>query len=1093
MKKTRYDAQHSRRCRVNLRKVLCFGLVLVMAATMLPASTPAALAQGPGEEVSITEAAAPAGEMPADLEETMPADEPPTGSIAEPDIAFAEMQNLSSTAPVELQDEPEAASIEPQNESDTASAEPNTAPAELQDEPSTETAEPQDEPDTAAAEAQNEPEEDTDKQEDTVYANSISGTLWLDVFENKGSGAYNGDGIRQPEEEPFADYEVSLYLADDKVSPVDTVTTDSEGAYIFENLEPGTYVVGLSSCTKDGVEYLLPIVGINDDTQFFSDYNEDYTTVYSKPIVIDADTAVTDIDVGMRTPMGVQPASASFTGHTENSVWIDGTAPKREIYVPGWGVWAGQSYYLDQVKVTCNGNTTIIPLKGDPYVWGDPTIIDSFHHQITGLSSGTYYNVHLEFRYRYGASTYKYEEEDHGFTTLSPPPPTITSFYVHASTPRDAQLRGTYSSAAPITKWELYIAEAGSAYSGPCTTVVAIDAFGADTFETNHLSGFYGALKPDTVYYARLYATNSGGKSNDFTFNFRTPQGPSEIPGKIVTLKGHSKTAIATEVRVNNNGALSTNKSRAEYSTNDYATWTQSTGVGQDNVTGECNYWWEFKSLTPNTKYHIRYYINTANGATYTAPQLFYTKPEIKSASSVAKGSKNALVSAVFTQGLNGVKPTKVEILYNTSNTTAGAQIVTLSSPASYATGFTNYEIEGLSPETTYYVWVRVTNPSNATDILSAGNFKTPKFRPPIAANEPTLKGASTTQIATEVVINNNGFLPTKAWVEYSVGSDSGPWVKSTGVGSQNLTGECIYWWEFGGLDPNTCYYIRYYVHTSEDEAYTPAKGFTTKPDFVSWQATPDNTDSTKATVSGDYYVGEAITAATITYGLNSDLSGGTTIPLSKGTDFTDTGFDYDLTGLIPGKTYYVQTSVTNVTGTTTSTIKPLYMPGNRITVSNTVTGSYADKTKDFIFTLTMTDKDDVPLPGTSIPYAGGTLILDGNGQATFTLKHGESLIGWVGTTNKICIEETPVTGYTASYDLDGNGALTVDSTGFIDVNSLDHTVAFTNARGNIVPTGVNTGNMQGMYVILAGGLVAAVLAGLCILLYRSKRKRRYE
>ena len=269
MKKTRYNAQHSRRFRVNLRKVLCFGLVLVMAATMLPASTPAALAQGPDEEVSMTEAAAPAGEMPADLEETMPVDEPPTDSIAEPDIAFAEMQNLSSIAPAELQDEPETATTEPQNE----------------------------------------PEEDTDKQEDTVYTNSISGALWLDILEDENSGAQHGDGIRQAEEEPVPDYDVSLYKADDKDTAVQTVKTDSDGQYIFENLEPGTYVGGISTCEKGGVEYLLPIIGMSDDTQQFSDYNDAYTIVYSKPLVMEADTVVTDINAGLRTPMDVQPAA----------------------------------------------------------------------------------------------------------------------------------------------------------------------------------------------------------------------------------------------------------------------------------------------------------------------------------------------------------------------------------------------------------------------------------------------------------------------------------------------------------------------------------------------------------------------------------------------------------------------------------------------------------------------------------------------------------------------------------------------------------------------------------------------------------------
>ncbi|HCA71081.1 MAG TPA: hypothetical protein DEP27_00530, partial [Ruminococcaceae bacterium] len=47
------------------------------------------------------------------------------------------------------------------------------------------------------------PEEEAGKPEDTVYANRISGMLWLDVLEDKDSGAYPGDGIWQEGEQPL--------------------------------------------------------------------------------------------------------------------------------------------------------------------------------------------------------------------------------------------------------------------------------------------------------------------------------------------------------------------------------------------------------------------------------------------------------------------------------------------------------------------------------------------------------------------------------------------------------------------------------------------------------------------------------------------------------------------------------------------------------------------------------------------------------------------------------------------------------------------------------------------------------------------------
>jgi len=92
---------------------------------------------------------------------------------------------------------------------------------------------------------------------------------------------------------------------------VETVQTDSEGKYIFEHLEPGSYAVGISTCIKGDTEYLLPVAGITEDNQF-ADFNEDYTTVYSEEIPMEEDTVVVDINAGLHTPPGIVAASVGI-------------------------------------------------------------------------------------------------------------------------------------------------------------------------------------------------------------------------------------------------------------------------------------------------------------------------------------------------------------------------------------------------------------------------------------------------------------------------------------------------------------------------------------------------------------------------------------------------------------------------------------------------------------------------------------------------------------------------------------------------------------------------------------------------------------
>jgi len=144
----------------------------------------------------------------------------------------------------------------------------------------------------------------------TTYKNSISGMLWVDMYENTANGIRSGDGIRQEGETALSRYTVSLYKVEDKDHAVADITTGADGKYEFTYLEPGSYVVGVASGTINGTEYLLPIIGITGDNKFGT-WSGDYARKYSDTIVIGADSIAAGIDAGMRTPPRVQPMGSS--------------------------------------------------------------------------------------------------------------------------------------------------------------------------------------------------------------------------------------------------------------------------------------------------------------------------------------------------------------------------------------------------------------------------------------------------------------------------------------------------------------------------------------------------------------------------------------------------------------------------------------------------------------------------------------------------------------------------------------------------------------------------------------------------------------
>ena len=137
-------------------------------------------------------------------------------------------------------------------------------------------------------------------------AGRISGFLWAD---GNGMPPTGWDGLYNGDEYPIPGYTVSLYAQGDLTAALQTAQTDAAGKYIFEELEPGGYVLGVESAVAGGYEYLLPMAAAGQN-KFAIDWGSDPLMSYTSPITLAAGQHAQNIDAGMRLPMGFVPAAA---------------------------------------------------------------------------------------------------------------------------------------------------------------------------------------------------------------------------------------------------------------------------------------------------------------------------------------------------------------------------------------------------------------------------------------------------------------------------------------------------------------------------------------------------------------------------------------------------------------------------------------------------------------------------------------------------------------------------------------------------------------------------------------------------------------
>ena len=1008
-------------------------------------------------------------------------------------------------------------------------------------EPEAQTEETVQEPETESVKEDSESEEteptvgaETDLSTNTEpdkYANRISGVLWIDA---------NEDGTYDSSEQALAGYPVYLYSEGDTDDAVVDVTTDADGRYLFENIEPGRYVVGIKA-EENGTEYLLPLMGVQNDNKFY--FTPDWSMVVSDVIEIEADMAIVDVDAAMRTMPGIEPmaaysinigtVSADGTGYTyasnvltfttdanNHTYTITGSTTSKRIIV-NTGVTLNVT--LDNASIT-NSVSPIIIRPGSSTL-DAPTV----NMTITGT------NV-----LRCTRSAMPVESNsDTGYTagiyvtgnSTSSQRPTLTISGTGSLTATGGWGGAGIGSGAGwgftgITHEYM----GGSAIHGNIRinsgTVTATGGFGAAGIGIGYYNN--AATDPGTIRIAGGTVVANGGSGgyagNDGTIGGAgIGAGNNPVTGKSnITITGGRVTATSGGTtspgighsRPNTNdvnfigsvvftgGSILANTSSGTSRVYPLPT-NGSTNGAPDTVTRrtisssthgkEAGSSYRILAVGTIQSYNYNMLIHdNGNAYPWVASYTLLAPTATTSAATSITATGATLNGTHNTQGLSGT----VYFQYGTSSTlatstTVGSATATSSSATSKAQALT-----GLTPGTTYYFRI-VTETVGGTTYGSILNFTTSTP----AATTTTASSVTGISASLNGTYNTGGVSGT---VQFEYGTTSGLTTYTT-VNATTLTSSAATTrtYSLTGLTPATTYYYRMVVIVSGTRYTGIIRNFTTSTPTAASSAASTVTSSS-AVLNGTYNTAGYAGTVAFEYGTDASLSTYTAVDSASVNVSTSTNKTYTLTGLTDTTIYYFRI-VTIVNGVryegnieSFETLPP-YVD---LAISKTVTGAYADLTKAFSFTVYFQDSTGAALAnGTTFSYTGGTipgssvtapaddtLMLDNEGKATVTLSHGQTVtIAGVSTSGKVQIVETTDANYTTSFiDSAYPGAIIPGAdTNVCGMTGADRTFDFTNARIAVTPAGISTGGNA--LILLA---LLAVMTGLAsTVVYRRRRR----
>ena len=156
---------------------------------------------------------------------------------------------------------------------------------------------------------------------------------------------------------------------------------------------------------------------------------------------------------------------------------------------------------------------------------------------------------------------------------------------------------------------------------------------------------------------------------------------------------------------------------------------------------------------------------------------------------------------------------------------------------------------------------------------------------------------------------------------------------------------------------------------------------------------------------------------------------------------------------------------------------------------SKTITGNQGDKNKRFTFTLNITNANPGTYPVEATDVTGNpttiTIGTDGTYTGTFDLTDGSDFKVLGLNAGAICTVSEDAQDYTASYVVDNGSTVTGNNSGQIALTDANHSVAFTNERDGIIPTGV--------LLTVAPFAIGLLLFGALAIFFVARKKKRAE
>jgi hypothetical protein len=316
--------------------------------------------------------------------------------------------------------------------------------------------------------------------------------------------------------------------------------------------------------------------------------------------------------------------------------------------------------------------------------------------------------------------------------------------------------------------------------------------------------------------------------------------------------------------------------------------------------------------LSPNTTYHARAYLSNSDNTVY-GNEIIFTTPQA-TILTLASTAATAITTTTATTGGNivsdgGSAVTVRGVCWSTTTTPTTASSKTSDGTG---TGVFASSITGLSPNTLYYVRAYATN-ANGTAYGNEVTFTTTQ------AAALALSTIAATGIATAAataggnITSDGGLVITARGVCWN--TSTSPTI--TNSKTSNGTGMGVFASNITGLQPNTKYYVRAYASNLLGTTYGNEVSFTTAATAVLTLTTTAvsaigiNTATAGGNITSDG--GASVTARGVCWSTS-------TSPTTAGSITTNgigTGvFTSNLTGMIPGTTYYLRAYATNANGT---------------------------------------------------------------------------------------------------------------------------------------------------------------------------------